>query len=335
MSDAKTISDVDSPKLPWEVFPESGDSFAGYTLGESLGKGSFGTVFKVQSDPDVEWFEAIKILHRSGDIDKQRFLDEISRLKEIRIPGMARIHGAGEYDGYLYYSMDYIEGQTIDEYAESCSQKEIFQLFFDLCDTVHRLHELKFVHLDIKPHNVMVNEEGQIRLLDLGISQKTGEGKDISSEGFGAGTYEYAPAEQIDGKSPNNSMDVYSLGCLLYTLLSSAHPKIPYDKIKREKPYGVFYPQANIEREVLLKLCLSSDNKDIRDQGILINDKASSAIMKSLSDPEARFVSVKEFKESLEKSGVLLDAFVIAYEELAGDLFSRISKAVNDISLEF
>ncbi|MCM8542622.1 MAG: protein kinase [Lentisphaeraceae bacterium] len=335
MSDAKTISDVSSPKLPWEVFPEQGDSFAAYTLGEALGKGSFGTVFKVQSDPDVEWFEAIKILHRSGDIDKKRFLEEISRLKEIRIPGMARIHAAGEYDGYLYYSMDYIEGQTIDDYVENCNQLEVFRLFFDLCDTVQRLHELEFVHLDIKPHNVMVNEEGQVRLLDLGISQKIGEGKDISSEGFGAGTYEYAPAEQIDGKVPNNGMDVYSLGCLLYTLLTSAHPKIPYDPIKRGKPYGKFYPKSNIEREELLKACLSLDNTDIRKHGILLNDNAVSAIMKSLALPDKRFKSVKEFKDSLEKSGVLLDSFIIGYEALASEIYSRISKAVNDISLEF
>ena len=336
MSEAKTITDKEVPRLPWETFPEEGDSFAAYTLGETIGKGSFGTVFKVQSDPDVEWFEAVKILHRSGDIDKKRFLEEISRLKEIKTPGMARIHAAGEFDGHLYYCMDYVEGQTIDDYIEAGNSERLFPLFLELCDTVQKLHELNFVHLDIKPHNVMVNEEGQIRLLDLGISRKTGEASDISSEGFGAGTYEFAPSEQIDGKAPENSMDVYALGCLLYTLLTSAHPKIPFDSIKREKPFGKFYPKPGLERADLLKYCLSDSVKDIRDYGVLLNKKASSAIMKSLAVREQRFSSVREFKEALLKSGVLLDTFLIAYEGLEdSEILSRVSNTVNELSLEF
>ena len=73
MSDSKTITDSSVPKLPWEIFPEPGDSFAGYVLGDIIGKGSFGTVFRVQPDPEVEWYEAVKILHRSSEVDKQRF----------------------------------------------------------------------------------------------------------------------------------------------------------------------------------------------------------------------------------------------------------------------
>ena len=336
MSEAKTITDKEVPRLPWEVFPVEGDSFAGYTLGETIGKGSFGTVFKVQSDPDVEWFEAIKILHRSGDIDKKRFLEEISRLKEIKTPGMARIHAAGECDGHLYYCMDYVEGRTIDEYIEDGHGESLYPLFLELCDTVQKLHELNFVHLDIKPHNVMVNEEGQIRLLDLGISRKTGEASDISSEGFGAGTYEFAPAEQIDGKAPENSMDVYALGCLLYTLLSSAHPKIPYDSIKRERPYGRFYPKAGLDREDLLKYCLSDDVKDISELDILISDKTAEVIMNSLAVSTKRYKSVKEFKEALLRSGVLLEPFTVAYKGMNDqEILSRVSNTVNEISLEF
>jgi len=336
MSEAKTITDKEVPRLPWEVFPVEGDSFAGYTLGETIGKGSFGTVFKVQSDPEVEWFEAVKILHRSGDIDKKRFLEEISRLKEIKTPGMARIHAAGECDGHLYYCMDFIEGETIDDFIEAGNEKKLFPLFLELCDTVQRLHELNFVHLDIKPHNVMVNEDGQIRLLDLGISRKTGDASDISAEGFGAGTYEFAPAEQIDGKAPENSMDVYALGCLLYTLLTSAHPKIPFDSIKREKPYGKFYSKSGLERADLLKYCLSTEVKDIREFDILINDKCADAIMKSLAPSNNRFSSVKDFKDALLKSGVLLDSLVIAHEKLKEEeILSRVSNTIDEISLEF
>ena len=336
MSEAKTITDKEVPRLPWELFPKEGDSFAGYTLGETIGKGSFGTVFKVQSDPDVEWFEAVKILHRSGDIDKQRFLEEISRLKEIKTPGMARIHAAGECDDHLYYCMDYIEGETIDDYIEAGNQNKLYSLFIELCDTVQKLHELNFVHLDIKPHNVMVNEEGQIRLLDLGISRKTGEASDISAEGFGAGTYEFAPSEQIDGKAPENSMDVYALGCLLYTLLSSSHPKIPFDSLKREKPYGKFYSKPGLERSDLLTYCLSEDVKNIAEHDILINEKTAAIIMRSLAGRDERYKSVKEFKDALIKSGVLLDSFIIAYEGMADDeILSRVSNTVSEISLEF
>lgn len=336
MSDAKTITDKEVPKLPWEVFPESGDSFAGYTLGKAIGKGSFGTVFQVQSDPDVEWFEAVKILHRSGDIDKKRFLDEISRLKEIRIPGMARIHAAGECDGHLYYCMDYIEGVTIDEFIENGHQSRLMPLFIELCDVVQRLHELNFIHLDIKPHNVMVNEEGQIRLLDLGISCKTGESSDISSEGFGAGTYEFAPPEQIDGKVPEPAMDVYALGCLLYTLLTSAHPKIPYDPIKREKPYGIFYPRPGLERPELLSFCLGGEITRPSVHNPLVSDKIDAVILKSLDSSGNRYASVKEFKEALIGAGALNELFVVALDEgFDPEIYSRINRAVSEISLEF
>ncbi|NQZ57285.1 MAG: serine/threonine protein kinase, partial [Lentisphaeraceae bacterium] len=236
MSEPNTISDDNCPSLPWDTRPKTGDTFASYTLGKVLGQGSFGTVFRVQPDPEVEWYEAIKILHRSGEINKSSFIEEISQLKNIRLPGIAHIHSTGEYNSNLYYCMDYIEGDNIDQYkSQRCNDVETFySLFFELCDTLQALHEQDVVHLDIKPQNVMVTKDNEVRLLDFGISSKAGS----KIEGSGAGTYEFCPPEQIGGTAPHANMDVYALACLLYTLLSSAHPKLPFDPAKREKPYG-------------------------------------------------------------------------------------------------
>ncbi|MCM8531324.1 MAG: protein kinase, partial [Lentisphaeraceae bacterium] len=170
----ETITDGLKPLLPWESFPKAGDSFASYKLKKVIGKGSFGTVFQVQPDDGIEWFEAVKILHRSSRIDKERFLEEINKLKEIRLPGIARIHATGEENGSLYYSMDYIDGESIDSWSirEDVSYADIFSSFLELCLTVENLHEQNFLHLDIKPQNIMINSDKQVRLLDFGISTK-------------------------------------------------------------------------------------------------------------------------------------------------------------------
>ena len=202
MRDFKTISDDKSPSLPWDTFPETADTFATYTLGNVLGKGSFGTVFRVQPDPNVEWYEAVKILHRSSKIDKKRFLEEINRLKEIRLPGIARIHTTGEHNGKLYYAMDYIEGHNIDTYTvdNNGDTAHVYSLILELCDILQALHEQEFIHLDIKPQNVMITVNGEIRLLDFGISSKASEHQE--SSGLGAGTYEFSSPEQINGETP-------------------------------------------------------------------------------------------------------------------------------------
>ena len=129
MDKPETIAENQRPVLPWDQFPSKGDLFAGYILGDVIGKGGFGTVFRVQPDPDVEWFEAVKILHRSSDVDKRRFHEEINRLKEIRLPGIASIHKAGEENGFFYYCMDYIEGKPIDEYTAAGGVQNLFALF--------------------------------------------------------------------------------------------------------------------------------------------------------------------------------------------------------------
>ena len=330
MSDARTISDESSPKLPWDVFPETGDDFAGYVLGDVIGKGSFGTVFRVQADPDIEWYEAVKVLHRSGEVDKQSFHEEIKRLKEIRLPGIARIHAAGEEAGFLYYCMDYVDGLTIDEYVEADNSGALFPLFIELCNIVQNLHSQNFIHLDIKPHNVMVTTTGEVRLLDFGISRRQG---DPGKDGFGAGTYEFASPEQISGDAPDASMDVYALACLLYTLLTSAHPKIPFDPLKRQKPYGCFYPKA-IDRSEVTRYCLSHDLIRIAEYQPLVSSRLAACVEKGLSCREMRYSTIKTFREDLQKCGVLLPVFYMGYS-ITPKIVLRVLNILDELSLEF
>ena len=313
MKDAKTIADGALPSLPWESFPEVGEQFASYKLGKLIGKGGFGTVFQVQPDPQVEWFEAVKILHRSSGIDKQRFLKEISRLKEIRLPGIARIHATGEENGYLYYSMDYVDGESFDQWALSATnQTEIYRAFIELCNTVQNLHDQNFIHLDIKPQNVMVNSDAQVKLLDFGISTKKGTSAIKSADGLGAGTYEFSSPEQINGEDPAAHMDVYGLACLLYTVLAKAHPKIPRADVAAE-----FIPDKRLSREDILQLCSSAEVEDIRTYNFEVSPEIAEVLNKALSTSENRYQTVSEFRTSLINCGCLLPLFKIVFD---GDL---------------
>ncbi|MCM8535111.1 MAG: protein kinase [Lentisphaeraceae bacterium] len=307
----ETITDGSKPLLPWETFPEVGDSFANYKLKKIIGKGSFGTVFQVQPDESVEWFEAVKVLHRSSRIDKSRFTEEINKLKEIRLPGIARIHTTGEENGFLYYSMDYIDGECIDTWSArpEISYADIFSSFLELCLTVENLHEQSFLHLDIKPQNIMINSDKQVRLLDFGISTKLGTASDLSADGLGAGTYEYAAPEQILGDTPTPQMDVYALACLLYTLLSGHHPKLSGQLIN-----GSFEADHRLSREAVIEKCTSHITTDICDSNFEMTQEISSVLKNALAPKDSRFTSVKDFRLALIRSGCLNPFFYVVFD---------------------
>lgn len=199
-----------------------------YQLIRLLGNGGMGSVYLAErADGEVEQRVAIKLLRfRSQEAAFQdRFLQERQILARLNHPGIARLLDAGHTSGgQPYLAMDYIDGSPIDQYAESLSVREKLLLFIDVCEAISYAHRNLIIHRDLKPSNILVDKSGHPKLLDFGIAKILDAGRDQTQTGEQLLTPEYASPEQIRGSSQTTSTDIYSLGTVLYRLLTGASP---------------------------------------------------------------------------------------------------------------
>lgn len=199
-----------------------------YRLGELLGRGGMGSVYSAERvDGEVKQRVAVKLL-RSGVDDpplRQRFLAERQILAALSHPHIARLLDAGHReDGQPYLVMEYIEGKTIDVYTSGLGLRDQIRLFLKVCAAVGYLHRNLVVHRDLKPANILVNEEGEPKLLDFGIAKMLDLTTDSTVTGMRMLTPDYASPEQVVGGTVSTATDIYSLGAVLYKLLTGASP---------------------------------------------------------------------------------------------------------------
>lgn len=208
------------------------DSTIGEMLGpwqviEIIGRGGMGAVYRATREFEgLTQQVAIKKIRLGMDdpLVRSRFLRERQILAKLDHPGLARlIDGGTDARGTPYVVMDYVDGQPITRYCQDhgLSVPQRLALFIDLCRTVHFVHRNLIVHRDIKPANVMVNREGAVKLLDFGIAKLLDpEESDHTATAQQALTPEYASPEQLLGDTVSTASDVFSLGALLYELLT-------------------------------------------------------------------------------------------------------------------
>ena len=205
-----------------------------YRIVGEAGRGGMSQVFKaVRDDQQYEKQVAIKLLKPGLDTDSllRRFKAERQILAQLSHPNIAHLlDGGATEDGAPYLVMEYIEGKPIDAY---CDDRELgvterIDLFRSLCSAVHYVHQHLMVHGDLKCGNVLVTDQGVVKLLDFGIAKLLGPAPTSREEPrattFLALTPEYASPEQVRGEPISTSSDVYSLGVLLYRLLSGDLP---------------------------------------------------------------------------------------------------------------
>ena len=178
---------------------------------------------------------AIKLVKRGMDTDfiLRRFRKERQILAALDHPHIARLLDGGTTDdGLPYFVMEFIEGQPLYRYcdAHNLSIAERLRLFARVCDAVHYAHQKQVIHRDIKPSNVLVTSEGVPKLLDFGIAKLLNPDlagditHDPTATAMRLMTPEYASPEQVQGAPTTPSTDVYSLGVLLYELLTGHRP---------------------------------------------------------------------------------------------------------------
>ena len=208
-----------------------------YRITEAIARGGMGSVFKaVRDDDEYQKQVAIKLIasNVAEDILAQRFRAERQILANLEHPNIAHLIDGGRSEaGTPYLVMEYVDGAPIDAYCEAHSLpiNERLKLFRDVCSAVHFAHQRLVVHRDLKPSNILVDAEGQVKLLDFGIAKLLDPtGVDASGQAIAnptvanAMTPAYASPEQIKGEAITTASDVYALGVLLYRLLTGKSP---------------------------------------------------------------------------------------------------------------
>jgi DNA-binding beta-propeller fold protein YncE len=204
-----------------------GTIFAGYRVDSLVGRGGMGVVYRA-TDLSLQRPVALKLIAPELAEDERfrvRFLRESRLAASLDHPGVVPIHEAGERDGQLYLAMRYVEGsdlKTLLEREGKLSPERAVGILAQIADALDAAHRRALVHRDVKPANVLLDEDGHAYLTDFGIAKQLGGAS--TDSGRIVGTLDYLAPEQIRGDEVDGRTDCYALGCVLYECLAGVPP---------------------------------------------------------------------------------------------------------------
>jgi eukaryotic-like serine/threonine-protein kinase len=208
----------------------SGQIVGPFRLLHLLGSGGMGAVWLAERVDDFAQKVAIKWAHAAGlsEASRARFANERQLLGRLNHPGIAHIVDGGSDRGVLWYAMEYVDGQPLDDYVKAFAPAldARLRLMLALCDAVQYAHQHLVVHRDLKPANIMVLADGRPKLLDFGIAKQL-DGVDGLTQSRAPLTFAYAAPEQIRGDAVTTATDIYALGVTLFELLTVERPHKP------------------------------------------------------------------------------------------------------------
>jgi non-specific serine/threonine protein kinase/serine/threonine-protein kinase len=265
-----------------------------YRLLAEIGRGGMGTVYRAVRDDDQYRKEvAIKLVQDQGsEFVLDRFLNERQILAGLDHPHIARLlDGGTASDGRPYLVMDLVEGEPIDVYCQrrALDVRARLELFREVCAAVQYAHQNLIVHRDIKPGNILVTRDGTPKLLDFGIAKLLrADGAVRSSPAtvteFRPLTLDYASPEQVRGQPITTASDVYSLGVLLYELLTG---KVPY--------------ALKTHEELVRAICEAEPPRPSTAVPDLRGDLDNILMMALRKEPLRRYASVDQFSEDVRR----------------------------------
>lgn len=271
-----------------------------YRIGKKIGKGGMGAVYEAVSeiqDESLGQRVAIKALSPQlalAEGFRERFEAEIDSLKKLQHPGIVRLYGYGEQDGILFYSMELVEGTSLEEEIKSGRRfdwRETLNIGIQICRALKHAHDHGVVHRDIKPANLLLTPEGVVKIADFGIARLFG-GTQLTTAGGVLGTADYMSPEQADGRAVTEKCDQYSLGGVLYALLAGRPPfraktmpeMLQMQRFAEPEPVSRYAPDTPKELERLLTQLLAKEPED-RFPNVLVLSRHMEAMQKALSRP--------------------------------------------------
>lgn len=217
-------------ETPLEVLT-TGSTFSDrYQIIEELGKGGMGRVYKVL-DKETKEKIALKLIKPEIASDRkiiERFRNELTTARKIVHKNVCRMYDLGKEKGSYYITMEYISGQDLKGLIRQTGQLTVgksVSIAKQICEGLSEAHRTGVVHRDLKPTNIMIDTEGNVRIMDFGISRILKE-KGITGAGVMIGTLEYMSPEQVEGKDIDQRSDIYSLGIIFYEMITGV---VPFD----------------------------------------------------------------------------------------------------------
>jgi eukaryotic-like serine/threonine-protein kinase len=252
----------------------TGTTFAGrYQVIEELGRGGMGRVYKV-FDQQVDAKVALKLLSPDIATDEEtirRFRDELRMARAISHRNVCRMYDLGEDEGTSYITMEYVPGEDLKSFIRRSGQLTVgkaVDIAVQVCEGLAEAHRLGVVHRDLKPQNIMIDHEGNARIMDFGIARSL-QAQGVTGPGAIVGTPEYMSPEQVEGAAADPRSDIYSLGIVLFEMLTGRLPfrgETPLSqalKHKTELPPDPAELNFRIPRDLSLAVlrCLEKDRE--------------------------------------------------------------------------
>ncbi len=287
----------------------AGENIGPYRLIEPVGSGGMGAVYRaVRVDAEYSQAVAIKLIKRGMDTESivRRFRAERQILANLAHPNIARLlDGGATNDGLPYLVMEYIEGEALNAWCERrrLPVAERLELFRQICSAVHYAHQRMVIHRDLKPGNILVTPSGEPKLLDFGTAKllapdEGADGAPATATELHIMTPGYASPEQVRGEPVTTASDIYSLGVILYQLLTGQspyrRPSAPLHDLMRavceeepERPSTVVARGSAVAPE-LKRRKLDGDLDNI-------------VLMALRKDPQRRYASADQFSEDVRR----------------------------------
>jgi serine/threonine-protein kinase len=253
-----------------------------YVVGERIGQSPMTEVFR-GSDTVLGGTVAVKILSRayaSDDEFRTRFVDEAKAAEKLSHPNVASVYASGTQDGRTFVVMEYVEGRTLAQTIAggALEPERATRIAEDVCRALAVAHSSGIIHRDIRPGNIMLTRRGQVKVMDFGIARRPATADDAESAA-------YLSPEQARGATPDQRSDIYSLGVVLYEMLTGKRP------FEGDSAVALAYQHA--EKTAVPP----SQLVEGLPQGL---DAAVRRAMEK--DPSRRFISAERFRRELETS---------------------------------